>query len=362
MLTLGSLAKGVKVTGSMAYSWKVASKAVRETCAFEASSLGDTWLVRVQQTNGMETLAGSDGRDFYSLVMPSQDPIAKQIRRYPGWVCRGRYPLISPGIFVKLAWLAYCSGGFLAAEGTKGVLALPGLWLWTESDPLAHIYTEKCDFLPGGSGVPSRLEFYPDASKVDEVRKGVYRTLCPVSDSERDRSVLQLAQYVGVSEPEAVYEVTGTTNLEGGVLPAEFAFHISTFYHGTNGVVKAVISTGVTGRVDSVEAIALLDPLPGSSDDIRDIQVADYRFCDKKRGVGFIPYVATNAAWRTNMSDAFLQRHFERQLKNGQRFVNQPKFPKAFVLLILTLAVLAPLLLSKRLRQGLIQPLLGRSS
>jgi hypothetical protein len=359
LLSAGALAGGFKVTGSMSYSWNVARKSYNETVSFEASTLGRSWLVRIEQSGGRETVAGSDGRDFYCLVMAPHDAAAREMGRYPGWVCHGTYPLMSRGILVGLPWLALCSAGFLARHQTNGDLTMPAPWLPAEYEPLAHIYTEKYDVLPGGSGLPKRVEFHPDPSRMDELRRGICHTLLPVSDSARDRSVIKLAQYAGVSQAKAVYEVTKTMRCGSWVIPGEFLFRINNFYHRTNLPPRAVASTIVTGRVASAVSIGTLSPLPESSDDIRNVQVADYRFCDIKRGVGFVPYVATNSAWRTNMSDPFLQSRLQRQLRLGQRFVNQPRYSKAFVLLALVLAVVTPLLASNRLREALIRPLLG---
>jgi hypothetical protein len=225
---------------------------------------------------------------------------------------------------------------------------MPAPWMPAWSLPLAHIYKAQYSPIDASGGLPASLHFRTSERAIAQLRNGEYATVSDVTQSERDRALVQLAYFSKLPEPEAVYQVTRLTNCGGVVLPAECYLEMYRFGFTTNGTTKAV-AWRIQCETDFVKSIDSISALPKHEDQIQDIGVADYRFFEKTKNVYFLRYTVTNFAWITNESDPFLQQVLSRASVAGKTR-DSGKLPKTVPAILLVSLVLCPLLL-KQTRQ-----------
>src|ERR1022692_3997139 len=180
-----SHASGYRVTGEMTY-WKSAptNTAKHDTWTFEVRVLGNRWLEAVHGTNDQDDLLGSDGESVYWIF---QDEPAKKrgnLTSFVGSVFDGSYPIQSAGVFTVLPWIAYCSGNTMRGV-TNGEITLPAPWLMAFHDPEAHFYRARYTELPGGMGLPSRLDYQLDQELMAAFRKRSFGGPVPPSENRR---------------------------------------------------------------------------------------------------------------------------------------------------------------------------------
>jgi len=348
-------AQGFKVRGTLSLLQFTGSNSTPgESWTFEASALTNQWLYKVFFTNGQEHIFGCDGRDVYWLF---QDPVAGKkmnLSMYVGCVFSGRYPVQSPFINTALPWLAYCSKDFMAAAVTNSELTLPAPWLSAWAMPLAYVYNVRYTPLEQGAGLPAELEYKPGAQQMEDLKNGIYHTVTKPTDSERDKAVLQLVRFAKMTLPEAIYQVTETTNFQGARMPAEFVFDNYSFSQPkSSSAVSRSLAQRVIGKLTSIESIDSLDPLPRSSDEITDISVGDYRFANSQSGVVFVSYLARKADWITDQSDPRLRDLYSEQAGIHAALWKTKLNSRFFVLLLFGVAAAIPLIfLSTRIVPG----------
>ena len=140
------------------------------------------------------------------------------------------------------------------------------------------------------------------------VLMGNFRSMSPLDQSARERANFAISsRYSHIVEPEAVYEVVTVTNFNGLAIPTSFTFTQYAFIVG-NGTIEKKLSTVTIAKAAVIEAIELVDPFPKISGEVKNVNVADYRFFDPSNRIGYVGYVATNSAWLTDRLDPYLQK------------------------------------------------------
>ena len=331
------LASGFKVSGTMtSFRYTNSTYIVRDNWEFEAIAIDNQWKVSVQLQNGQRLTDGSDGHSDYFLL---DDP---RFRGMPaGGVFKGNYP-VQGAIHTTLPWLAYCSQAFFKTAVTNGFAAIPAPWLIAYAMPLAHIYTAQFEGIEGCPYLPKRVAYVPSAERIAALRDGSYGTVVTPNDSNRDSDLIQLARYDGLTQPEAVYEVTLVTNYQGIPLPWKFVYEKSLLKKQQGKTVLSP-SSKIEGVLVSVETVDAIDVLPRVEGKAKDISIADYRFHDEKRGVAFLSYRRTNSTWIANESDPYLQRLLSSALRSSSRRAKSPKFSQMVVLVTLVFIISLPL-------------------
>lgn len=321
-------------------------KAVPEqVMTFEISFIGRQWLQKLSLTNGQQYIQSGDGENVYFLLVDTAAKTQGKIKSYPGNVFRGDYPVQSPATWTILPWLAYCSGKAIADRTTNSIVTMPAPWAAAWAQPMAHIYKAKYTGLAQGGGLPQRLEFQPDAERMEAIRKGVFNTIAVINDSGRDRAVMDLRYYSKINELEGIYEVTATTNCGALAVPAAFLFER---YLINPSKQKRSIFEKIEGKIDLVESIEIIDSFPNSPDKT-EISVADYRIGEPERGFGFVSYQTKNSKWLAE-SDPYLQQRRLQAINGPFMAFNGAKIGRAFMLVVFFSILITPLAASKRCR------------
>lgn len=344
---------GVKVDGYVSRSKPTAAGMdLDRAYPFEVRVLGDSWTEKTDLTNGQYFIQGCDGHNVYLAFVDHPAEKLQHLNAYAGSVFKGTYPVQSPSVYTTLPWLAYCSGAFLSATVTNGSVMLPAPWVAAWAVPLAHIYRTAYKAIPDGAGLPERLEMSPDPEAMQSLRDGRFRSLALLDESERDRTLIQLPYYEKLREPEAVYQVTSVTNVGGTVVPLDSALDMFRFAFNTNGVTKTLMAR-ITCKLTSVELIDSVDPFPKVIDGLKNINVADYRYCTPKDGVTFLSYMVTNSVWLSDDANPLLLRLRTEVMTRNKNQLSRPTLshPVAFIIF---LGIIATPLAFSRVRQKLL--------
>jgi hypothetical protein len=321
---------------------------LKETCRFEASVFGNSWLLTFVHTNGQSFAEGCDGRDVYWLFNDKSTPATAVSKFSQGLVTEGIYPLNSSGGFQSLPWLAFCSAGYFSVNFTNGAGIAPTPWRLALMDPLARIYSARFEALAGSRGLPASIDYQPDKALVDDLRRTGWKGFPSTTDSERDKLLLQLDAYYGkINEPEGVYTVLNTTNIAGQTIPSEFQLQRFVFTSAkpatTNGILVKSSYGFTKGRLLSVEEASEFNPFPVSNRSTKEIRVADYRVADESHHVEFVKYTATEGAWITNKGDPRLVALYKGALAKSAARMRAPKFPKELVGAVVLFLFVVPL-------------------
>jgi len=322
---------------------------------FEASVSADQYLYTAKESTGPEFVFGSNGTDSYCLIRDPEGKERIKMPGYVGYVFNGQYPAPSFHRATALPWLAYCSGVSMKSSATTNkFLNLPAPWLCSWAMLWAHLYKVRYIPLEHGYGLPKRLEYIIDSDKREPIKNGFFETLAKPSDSDRDAIVLKLASLEHYSEPEAVYNVTKTTNFNGVVLPLTFSFDRYAIGGPSSRGIKRELVSKLEGELTSLVAIDTVNPLPVNPDGNKNILVSDYRFANTTNGVVFLNY-STSAAgnWITNKADPLLQRLYSEDiaLRRGLMPVNAPKYVVVVFLVIVGSVPLLWLIYQARMRR-----------
>lgn len=324
---------------------------------FEVGALGVHWQITVWRQDGIRLTFGGDNRDVYSLIAPPRNAPGKT----GGMVFPGPYPVQSPGISVALAWVGYCSAVHFSNELSRAAdrtCRLPRPWRSPGADPMAHIYRAKVDLLAGPGSLPRRVEYWPDQDAIQSILDGSFPGLARMTKEQRDEAVIRARTYYSrIHEPEAVYSAGETTNLHGWLVPLSFSYRSYHFHFpkSSDRVVKRVFSEAraVASQVESIRKLVWLpqaDPGTGS------FNVADYRFADAEKNIGFISYRIGDNRWITNRDDRRLQRLVAAERALKMKWLYRVRFNPYFVCAVFVATVALPLL-SRTVRQWLFQAL-----
>lgn len=278
------------------------------TVAFEANVTGTAWWLRADYGGNYSEECGCDGEETGSVIMPRQHrgtATATQ-RVLPALsVGRGTYPAFAEAT-TRVIWFAVASTSFLRQTGT--VATLPALWNSGFRSAAGHaVELANLRVLPSAFMLPESVDFMVAGRQALVARRSG-----AISSSVTDREFDEVLRAAGQAEGVhlARYEVAAVTNVNGIVLPREFA--LTVFSPWSRGVATKQQSYAGTVRLMGRQERSTFLPRFRPP-----VSVRDYRFLDPSRRLEEITYQCTAEVWPARDDPGILSLVRQRQTLNA---------------------------------------------
>lgn len=284
---------------------------------FVLSVRDSNWKIQTTYGKGHYSMYGFDGTNTYGCMMNETEAEKLQLKSGPGSILKGGYPAETTW-YTTVPWLAYASSSYLKQQST-----VPPVWLLSFADPLAGAFTSKTerDNLP--PQLPFRVEYTIGQQEVDQLKKGEFRTISAVSDTEREETIIR----AGLLQPgflEARYQVDTYTNFNGLNLPLTFT--LTKYVKVKEGVATHYTIKGTAHKFENTP-VARFTPKPAFT-----VDVVDFRVQQKDKGVDFVRYQMEGANWPDENSPVVQNALNAALARNRFVFKNNKGFIAAMVL------------------------------
>ena len=280
------------------------------TWEFRAFVDAHKWQIETKYGPGHIERFSCDGTNVYSYLTHPSTPDGGYL---PGRVVPGTYPH-GATIHPILPWLAFASKATLG--DSRFVLPLP--WRNSVADRAAFIARADIVYSPAYGQLPATISWSVDHA-VTTNQQVTAAILDPISARIRGVTAEMLAQGWGQGELLGVFRVLSTRAVGQSIVPEVFEL---IEFHRRNGTNEQVTALRLSGKVSSLEAVAVeTDPIPAISNRL---SVVDYRF--RNDHVSAAKYTITDGRWPAGDADA--QRQVLASMTSSQKalVVNQRRF------------------------------------
>lgn len=311
-LSFDTWAAAVKVSGTVEIGeFYIKDSPKFHNNPFELHIDGSRWAMKMHCGQNYYDLCGSDGKMTCTVHCFSDASYERnfgtnsRIAKHPAVVHHYQYPFQAE-FAARIVWLAYASSTVFAQTNSPD---LPNPMGNALNDPVASAVTiVGTEFLPGGSKLPSKLDFVitPDKILEDRGRAPFLQATFPRSEIVKLMNAVRRYE----NRPVCQYRVISTTNAHGATLPREFTFALLDVEDPS---LHRVTMHGTTLQVSTDESTAFL---PDLSKLHRGVWVQDYRFSSAEHDVDKLRYGITNGAWLP-ANDATLVALFKQELAAG---------------------------------------------
>jgi hypothetical protein len=272
---------------------------------FSIEVVGERWHLETPYERGKKEEYFCDGTNVVALFY---DPecLAYPV---PATVQNDGFP--AGGFQADLPWLAYASAKYL---NQNKQLAAP--WATARHDVRAWTYDATICRFRVPPELPSEIVFVQTASNAKSAINNPALKIEGV-DKKALRQRKLLAQQAQHSQKEGRYSVTGTTNLDGLLIP--LSFQVAVYSPGalrdasrTNALRPNFIYRGKASGV-----LAINEGLAWPQLNQRSASVTDRRFRSERHHIDCIQYFVTNGNWFVRTNHPYLVGLFEAKRRSA---------------------------------------------
>lgn len=315
--------------------------------SFEVKRRAHEWLLRVNYEPEWFHEFGCNGTNVFSLVVRRagiDDTLYTNTNAVPGVISEDDYPA-DGGPTATIPWLAFCS----AARLDRGA-SFPAPWAMARETPLAYLYAPDIERFVDPLGLPSRVRFLTDASRLKAASKGSYLRRERLEDQDR---YLRAVSYEALAKDRQVggeYKVLESRQVNGINVPTRFAMTFFDHLGRSRDTAERVARIRYEGIVSEVSALpdgaALLPAVPAPR-----LDIIDHRLKDTEKPVDFIAYPVTNGVWPETVTAEMRQAFEARREFDIGRTLDQGRLVRSGTKVLIGFIALLPLLLMWLARQ-----------
>lgn len=306
---------------------------------------GEQWFIRSEFTRNAVEYFVCDGTNVYRTFRHKKDAatsltnatvraqlgLSPRLTTDTGFITiiPGRHPLGDLG--ANLPWLAYCSGSYL--ENTNNLIPIPGDSI--RHSPAALGYIARTERFAEAPRLPSRVELRASESLMaSSARRPLLIRSKAKAATRTHPSHFAASIKDGLLQCE--YRVTGTTNLNGLIIPTDFRM----VQYAPSKTASLKPRMEVTGKLIALRPATSIPQWPIYSD-ATNYMVTDLRFRDEAKLLDAITYRTGDPDILPTNTPA-LQGAFALALAAAPEDPADKAWPKSFVVSFILLLLVTP--------------------